>query len=61
MPIDVGYLFEEVPRGTRLTIGMDTEPEGFFKIIGPVFGIALKRAIRNDIKTIKELLENQAT
>ncbi len=61
MPLVVSYIFEEGPRGTRLTIGMDAEPEGFFKLMGPVFMAAVKRQIRKDLQTLKELLENQET
>ena len=57
MPLEVSYIFEEVPRGTRVTMGMDAEPEGFFKLIGPVFKVAVKRQIRNDLRTLKGLLE----
>jgi uncharacterized membrane protein len=57
MPLEVSYIFGEVPRGTRVTVGMDAKPEGFFKLIGPVFKVAVKRQIRNDLRTLKGLLE----
>ncbi len=61
MPIEVNYIFEEVPRaGTRLTVSMDTQPEGFFKLIGPVFRSARKRTLRNDLQTLEEVLDAQA-
>ncbi len=59
MPLEINYIFEEVPGGTRLTVSMDTRPEGFFRLIGPIFGRAVKRQIRNDLKTLKGLLEAQ--
>jgi uncharacterized membrane protein len=61
MPIEVNYIFEEVPgAGTRLTVSLDTQPEGFFKLIGPVFRSAVKRTVRNDLQTLKDVLEAQA-
>ena len=59
MPLDINYIFEEVPGGTRLTVRMDTRPACFFRLIGPIFGRAVKRQIRNDLKTLKGLLEAQ--
>jgi hypothetical protein len=54
MPIEVNYVFEEVPgAGTRLTVSIDNQPEGFFKLIGPVFRRAAKLQIRNDLRTLK--------
>ena len=59
MPLEINYLFEEVSGGTRLTVSMDAQPAGFLRLIGPVFGRAVKRQIRNDLKTLKGLLEAQ--
>ena len=62
MPIEVNYIFEELPgAGTCLTVSMDTQLEGFFKLIGPVFRSARKRTLRNDLQTLKESLENLET
>jgi hypothetical protein len=59
IPLEINYIFEEVPGGTRLTVSMDAQPAGFFRLIGPVFGRAVKRQIRSDLKTLKGLLEAQ--
>ncbi len=60
MPIEINYIFEEVPgAGTYLTVSMDTQPEGFFKLIGPIFRNALKRTLRNDLQTIERVLDAQ--
>jgi hypothetical protein len=59
MPLEINYIFEEVRGGTRLTVTMGAQPTGFFRMIGPVFGIAVKRQIRNDLKTLKGFLEAQ--
>ena len=59
MPLEINYLFEEVSGGRRLTVSMDAQPAGFLRLIGHVFGRAVKRQIRNDLKTLKGLLEAQ--
>lgn len=60
MPLEVNYIFEEVPGGgTRLTVSADTQPEGFFNLIGPVFKMAFKRQIGKDLDTLKAILEGR--
>ena len=59
MPLEIDYVFEEVPEGTRLTVSMDTRPAGFFRVIGPVFKVAVKRRLRKDLGTLKGLLEGR--
>lgn len=52
------YTFEEVPGGaTRLTRAVEGEPGGFFKLADPLIERALKRQVRIDLETIKDLLE----
>jgi uncharacterized membrane protein len=51
------YTFEEIPAGTRLTRAVEGEPGGFFKLADPLIERALKRQVRTDLETIKDLLE----
>ena len=52
------YTFEEVSEGaTRLTRVVEGEPGGFFKLADPLIERALKRQIRADLETLKDLLE----
>jgi uncharacterized protein YndB with AHSA1/START domain len=52
------YTFEEIPAGTtRLTRAVEGEPGGFFKPADPLIERALKRQVRADLETIKDLLE----
>ena len=52
------YTFEEVSEGTtRLTRAAEGEPGGFFKLADPLIERALKRQVRADLETIKDLLE----
>jgi Polyketide cyclase / dehydrase and lipid transport len=53
---DWTYTFEEVPAGTRLTRAVEGEPGGFFKLADPLIERALKRQVRADLETIKDLL-----
>ncbi len=40
-----------------MTVSMDARSAGFLRLIGPVFEAAVKRQIRNDLGTLKSLLE----
>ena len=52
------YTLEEVSEGaTRLTRAVQGEPGGFFKFADPLIERALKRQIRADLETLKDLLE----
>jgi uncharacterized membrane protein len=52
------YAFEELPAGsTRLTRAVEGEPGGFFKLADPLIERALKRQVRVDLETLKDLLE----
>ena len=52
------YTFEEVSEGaTRLTRAAEGEPGGFFKLADPLIERALKRQVRADLETLKDLLE----
>ncbi len=58
VPTEVTFIFEEVPGGsTRFTQSQEAEPGGFFRLAGPVFERAAKRQLRNDVETLKDLLE----
>ena len=50
------YTFEEEPAGTRLTRTVEGEPGGFFKLAA-LIERALKRQVRADLETLKDLLE----
>jgi uncharacterized protein YndB with AHSA1/START domain len=54
---DWTYTYEEVSGGTRLTRTVEGEPGGFFKLAEPLIERALKRQVRTDMETLKDLLE----
>jgi uncharacterized membrane protein len=49
--------FEEVPGGTRLTRAVDAEPGGLLKLLEPLQKRAAGRQLREDLQTLKHLLE----
>jgi uncharacterized membrane protein len=49
--------FEEVPGGTRLTRAVDAEPGGLLKLLEPLQKRAVGRQLREDLQTLKHLLE----
>jgi uncharacterized protein YndB with AHSA1/START domain len=55
------YTFEQTEGGgTRLTHVAETEPGGFFKLVGPLLERAGTRQFRADLQSLKDLLEAQA-
>ena len=57
VPTQLTFIFEEVPGGTRFTHSQEVEPGGFFGLAEPLFEIEAKRQLRNDLQTLKDLLE----
>ena len=53
----VTYILEEVPGGTRLTQSVEAELGGFFRLVGPLLEGAGKRQAKNDLQTLKNILE----
>ena len=51
------FACEEVSRGTRLTMVVEGEPGGFFRLAEPLIERAVKRQFRADLGTLKDMLE----
>lgn len=49
--------FEEAPGGTRLTMFVDGDDKGFFKMAGPILSGMAKRMQQEDLKRLKQVLE----
>jgi uncharacterized membrane protein len=49
--------FEEVPGGTRLTRAVEAEPGGLLKLLEPLQKWAAGRQLKEDLQTLKHLLE----
>ena len=53
------YIWQDTPHGsTRMTLRNRGEPTGFSKVAAPIMGKAMRRANRNDLTRLKELLES---
>jgi hypothetical protein len=52
------YTFEEAGGGgTRLSVAMEMQPGGFFRITGPLLEKATQRQLRKELGTLKGMLE----
>jgi uncharacterized membrane protein len=51
------YTFEEVPGGTRLSRAVEAESGGILKLLEPLQKRAVKRQLRKDLQSLKDLLE----
>ena len=57
-PLKITYEFEEAKNGTLARIRIEGEASGFYKLAGPLMGRAVKRNIKNDLKTLKGCWSN---
>jgi uncharacterized protein YndB with AHSA1/START domain len=57
VPTQMAFIFGEVPGGTRFTHTQEVEPGSFFGLTESLFEIEAKRQLRNDLQTLKDLLE----
>jgi uncharacterized membrane protein len=58
VPVTMTFTYEPVSsEETRFTSRIEGEPGGFFGLVGPVFARALKRQMRTNLETLKDLLE----
>lgn len=54
-----GYRLERMEAGTRFTLVSDVTPTGFYKLLGPLFGVIGRRQNRKDVDRLKALLEGR--
>ena len=55
-----GYRLEPVDGGTRFTLVADIKPFGVMRLLGPAFGWMIRRLNRNDVETLRSILEGTA-
>ncbi len=58
-PISYDYHFEPAGAETQLTLRLDAEEGGFFKLAAPLVAAAARRQVQNDLTTLKDILETQ--
>jgi hypothetical protein len=56
-PMETTYTWEDADGGTRMTLRNRGAPSGFAKVAGPVMASALRRANKNDLARLREILE----
>ncbi len=55
-PVTGRRIFEAVEEGTRVTLILQADPSGVFKIAAPVFASIAKRSIESDAANLKDLM-----
>jgi len=59
-PMQTTYTFEEVERGTKMTLRNHGEPAGFSRLVAPFLAFAVRRANRKDLAKLRDVLERRA-
>jgi uncharacterized membrane protein len=58
VPVTMVFSYEPVSSdGTRFTPRIEAEPGGFFGLVGPVLERVIRRQMRTNLETLKDLLE----
>ncbi|HEY3828032.1 MAG TPA: SRPBCC family protein [Solirubrobacteraceae bacterium] len=61
-PMQTTYTWQDTASGgARMTLQNRGEPAGFAKVAAPVMASAMRRANRNDLRQLKEILERGQT
>ena len=55
--METSYTWADTPGGTRMTLRNRGEPSGFSRVAAPFLSRAMRRANRQDLRRLKELLE----
>jgi hypothetical protein len=56
-----GYRLEQIEAATRFTLLADIQPQGAYRLLGPLFGWMGRRRNRADVATLKRILEGQTS
>jgi uncharacterized membrane protein len=60
VPVTMDFTYEPVSsEGTRFTPRIEAEPGGFFGLVGPVLERVIRRQMRTNLVTLKDLLEER--
>jgi uncharacterized membrane protein len=60
--METTYEWSDTPGGgTRMSLGNRGKPAGFSRVVAPFMGAAVRRANRNDLRRLKEILEASAS
>ena len=59
-PLEARYTLEPAESGTHLTLVIEGQPGGFFKLAEPLVVSLAKRSYESDLHNLKDMLEAQA-
>jgi len=60
VPVTMDFTYEPASSdGTRFTPRIEAEPGGFFGLMGPVLERVIRRQMRTNLETLKDLLEGR--
>lgn len=54
-----GYICEASGDGTSFTLEADVKPVGWYRLLGPLFGMIGRRQNQTDVQKLKTILEGQ--
>ena len=54
-----GYICEPTGDDTRFTLEAHVTPTGWYRLLGPIFGMMGRRQNLSDVRKLKTILENQ--
>ncbi len=54
----IRYTFTEAAGGTKMTIRVQGDGSGFYKVAAPLLGMMVKRNVSKDLERFKVLLES---
>jgi carbon monoxide dehydrogenase subunit G len=58
LPATIHLLLESVDSATKLTLVVDAELRGFYKLMGPLMKWVVQRQFKTQLRTLKNLLES---
>jgi uncharacterized membrane protein len=56
-PVEVLQTYEPVEGGTRVSVALEADPGGFFKLAEPLVKTMVKRGIEADFANLKDMME----
>jgi len=56
VPYEVTMTYESVPEGTKITMVVEAEPKGFFKLAENMVASSLEKSMAEDFELLKSLL-----
>ncbi|HJR44176.1 MAG TPA: SRPBCC family protein [Actinomycetota bacterium] len=60
-PMRVTYAFEPAGAGTRASVRVEGEAEGFYKLAGGLMAPAVRKNLNGDVKRLKGIMESSPT